>query len=940
MPDHDIERRIVTGLIVSAEYARWASLFWSDDLIESPELRRVARWALDYLAKYKRPPDHDIEAIYCDKRDSGELSKAEAELIARALDTISREFGRGEDFSVGYLRDRTVRHLRGREIALHAEALQDSVERGDVEDADAAVRAFKPRGYATSRGIELGSHDGLRRMAKAFDRVRQPVVRYPGALGEMLNDHLVRDAFVALLAPVKRGKCLSGNQRVLLSTGEVLPLLDVIKQERRDVVSYNEETDRFVNAEVTDFYRNGRKPVWAVRTKSGRRVEVTGKHPFLTPSGWVELRHLGLGEFVAVPKHIPVFGRVEIPDEQVKLLGYFIADGGLGCDRYVRFTKGEDAIKKDFETCVEAMGCCVKWDGIDGSVINSIENRYKHNKNYVRDFLSDNGLMGCHSYNKKIPDQVYQFTRSKLSLFLSTLITCDGWVTEGDGNIGFSVANEFLARQVHELLSRFGIVSGLHFSKNEKRGAWCVSIRDYENIVRFGEQIGFMFSKREKFDRIVASLKPAYRSFLDKFPNVIARRFYDEIEVEFGVAGCRRDRWSSLWREFCIAFPKAAVVRDQIAKPTTLLRQMFFDVRETEAGKKYMDSSIIWDEIIDISYVGVQETYDLTVAEHHNFVAENIIVHNTAMLVDLSIRAVRGRSNVAFFQAGDLTEDQLLARVGIYLARTSDQERYCAPRWRPVGDCARNQFDCCRRDDRNCDHGIFDEPFDSFKERRAEFECVEALTEAARSFPDYRTCKSKTCTERRPTVWLERVDEVAPLTGRRAMRLTHRFFENSRRRFKLATYPSGTLTCEEIAGSLDEWERQDDFVPDVIVVDYADLMTARVQEFRHRQDAIWRGLRGISQERHALVVTATQSDAGGLKQSRLNQSNFSEDLRKLAHVTAMFGLNQDPAGREKALGIVRVNPIVAREGAFSVSDEVVVLQDLAAGRAFLESYRR
>jgi len=86
------------------------------------------------------------------------------------------------------------------------------------------------------------------------------------------------------------------------------------------------------------------------------------------------------------------------------------------------------------------------------------------------------------------------------------------------------------------------------------------------------------------------------------------------------------------------------------------------------------------------------------------------------------------------------------------------------------------------------------------------------------------------------------------------------------------------------------------------------------------------------------VISATQADAESYKKGRLTLSNFSEDKRKLSHVTAQYGLNQDPSGREKALGIMRINEIVVREGAFSSDHEVYVLQDLAAGRPFLESY--
>ena len=102
-----------------------------------------------------------------------------------------------------------------------------------------------------------------------------------------------------------------------------------------------------------------------------------------------------------------------------------------------------------------------------------------------------------------------------------------------------------------------------------------------------------------------------------------------------------------------------------------------------------------------------------------------------------------------------------------------------------------------------------------------------------------------------------------------------------------------------------EWEYQDDFVLDLILVDYADLMTikevASGEPFWHRIDKVWQGLRGISQKQHALLVTATQADAKSYGQDRLGRPNFSEDKRKYVDVIAMWGLNQDRNGRERSL---------------------------------------
>lgn len=938
MPDQDIERRIATGFIVSSEFLRRVYSFWRDEFLEAPELIKISRWALSYFEKYGTAPNRHIEDIYVRELQANNLEKSEAEYIERILSRISDEYERGEQFNAQYLFDRATEYFRTREYTRHNEQVQDLIDRGELAAAEAEHRAFKPLSWVTGRGIDVGSEEGLKRLAAAFTTASKPILTYPGALGVMLNQHFIRGGFIGLMGPSKRGKCLPGNQRVLMSTGEVLPLIDVVNSERRDIVSYDEAKDKFVLAQITDFYRNGRKPVWELGTRSGRRVRVTGHHPFLTPNGWVPLRELKTGQFVAVPKSVPIFGDAELTDAQIKLLGYFIADGCLINWGTVYFSKGEEAIRRDFETCVKSMGCQVRWKGIDGAVINSDANRGLHGFNHVRKFLDDHGLMGTHSYDKRIPEIVYQLPQSKLALFLSALITCDGWVTEDDGSIGFAVANEHLARQVQELLSRYGVVSRLRFIPNDKRGAWEVGIRDYENAVRFGEQIGFMFGKREKYERIMSTRQAAGRSFLDKFPPEIAQRFYDELRDEFGVLDVERPtRWNLTWLAFSSRFTRYDAVRTQLRKDCSVMRQSFDEVRDTNAGRKYMDAAVLWDEIVRIDYVGIEETFDLTVAGHHNFVAENVLVHNTYWLLDIAMRGLRQKLNVAFFQAGDSPEDQFLRRVAIHIAGRSDQEMYCRAHWRPIGDCVFNQIDKCDRNDRNCDHGVFDTSADQYKSDRISYATFDALTKAAEGHPDYRPCDSASCTKRWPCVWLVEEPAVQPLTGNAASRAAGRFFNRYRRRFKLATYPSGTLTVDEMESCLDEWERQDDFVADIIISDYADIMDARVSDFRHKQNEIWKGLRSLSQKKRTLVVTATQADAASYRSNSLTLSNFSEDKRKFDHVTAMFGLNQSPDGRERQLGIMRINELVIREGA-QVQHDVTVLQDLRKGRPFLESY--
>jgi hypothetical protein len=130
---------------------------------------------------------------------------------------------------------------------------------------------------------------------------------------------------------------------------------------------------------------------------------------------------------------------------------------------------------------------------------------------------------------------------------------------------------------------------------------------------------------------------------------------------------------------------------------------------------------------------------------------------------------------------------------------------------------------------------------------------------------------------------------------------------------KLACYPNGTMSVVGILRLLRDWERRLGWVADVVVIDYADILAAPegIHDPREKIDATWRELRALSEWYHSLVVTATQSDADSYNVRTMGMSNFSNDKRKLAHVTGMVGLNQ--TREEKAMDLLRLNWIVKRE---------------------------
>jgi hypothetical protein len=310
-------------------------------------------------------------------------------------------------------------------------------------------------------------------------------------------------------------------------------------------------------------------------------------------------------------------------------------------------------------------------------------------------------------------------------------------------------------------------------------------------------------------------------------------------------------------------------------------------------------------------------------------------IGKTFLLIELAMRAVRFGSKVLFFQAGDMTEEQQLRRIAIWLARRSDDQRYCSGLWIPELDCWWNLTDECENSSReDSGNAIFtlDEEENALN--------YDALVNAAKMNPNHHVCHN--CDKLKGFPWLVWGDAVPPLNEKDAYRHLIRFGRKSKGKLKILTYPNETLTIREIRNKVTFLMRSEGFQPDVIIVDYADILApdhdfSRL-EYRHQQNRIWQRLRSLSQEFDCLVLTATQIKADGYKKPLLTMSEFSEDKRKFAHVTAMYGLNQ--TAEEKRIGIIRINEIVVREADFDPLRPVTILGRLQIGRPVLHCYRR
>lgn len=243
----------------------------------------------------------------------------------------------------------------------------------------------------------------------------------------------------------------------------------------------------------------------------------------------------------------------------------------------------------------------------------------------------------------------------------------------------------------------------------------------------------------------------------------------------------------------------------------------------------------------------------------------------------------------------------------------------------PVFDCFRNQIgDCTKR------------------ERTNDITLMDSDGELPAFDPDssYRTCSY--CRRRAPAdyqmaIWYEMLYKKGFNEANvfEKMKPIQDMFKGS---FRMKTFPRFSANVQDIKRELDLLERTEGFIPDIVVVDYADILKpeGRIYEGYQKEDETWMALAGLAMERHILVVTGTQAKASALEAENVTQKHTSRWVGKLGHVDAMFALNQTEL--EKARGIMRISKMAHRHEDFLETATCTVLQKISHGQFHLDSH--
>ena len=224
-----------------------------------------------------------------------------------------------------------------------------------------------------------------------------------------------------------------------------------------------------------------------------------------------------------------------------------------------------------------------------------------------------------------MPQEIFSAPNDQVALFLKHLWATDGSVSwdakHGKARIYYASTSRRLIDDVAGLLLRVGVFSRVKRARKAGyRDGWHLYIYGAENQARFLRHVGVNGMKAIAAREVLAQLDNKIRNTnLDTVPKEVwtdVRAGLVDKEMthrQFATAMGTKFCGSKMW--------KHSPSRSRLHRAAALL--------EDREIHDLATNDVFWDEIVEITSIGMHDVYDGTVIGTHNFVANGTSVHNS-----------------------------------------------------------------------------------------------------------------------------------------------------------------------------------------------------------------------------------------------------------------------------------------------------------------------
>jgi intein/homing endonuclease/DNA polymerase III delta prime subunit len=421
--------------------------------------------------------------------------------------------------------------------------------------------------------------------------------------------------------------------------------------------SINEKTGKIVQTRVSKIYRQRiDEDVATVTLANGLKMTMTKKHRLLTRRGWKRFNEYREGSYVALPRKLIHCQEARakdpaVTDELTRLLAWQISEGHeyKGSRGYFQVTQNDRSVLESLQSDMRrvedshALEFRDKIPDYDERRLNVIAPDYQQ-------FLEKHGYTwGNLSAKKRFPDFIMRAADSHVRLFIRAYMDAEAHFSHNHGVIEMSTASREVSLQMHTLLKRFGINSRILTKRKCATNGTRIMRTYYEvhvsgpDLRMYRREIGFGVDyKQEGLEDVCdnrdcntnTDILPMHAELaklrrLTNLPmNHITNKanFNGTTNPSVSEAHNIRDRLQEMLDKGC-DHPDWLKIEKQYRPDTQKLRYV-------RGFKSFLDDQLEKE----VCYVPIKSiethrhndyVYDLEILEHHNYVAEGMICHNT-----------------------------------------------------------------------------------------------------------------------------------------------------------------------------------------------------------------------------------------------------------------------------------------------------------------------
>jgi replicative DNA helicase len=441
-----------------------------------------------------------------------------------------------------------------------------------------------------------------------------------------------------VLSDLRESGCLTGDTLVQVEDGRRIAMRDLAEQELTPrVMALNEETLKLEAMPMRRAWCTGVKPVYRLRTALGREIRASANHPFLTIEGWRRLDALRAGE-----DHIAAVrswrglgvGEATLSEEEAALLGHLLGDGCTLPRHAIQYTTSE----REVAELVSELAVAVFGDAIQPRIerqmrwwqvfLSATEHLTHGTRNPVARWLDDLGAWGSRSFEKRVPAALLYQPPDVVARFLRHLWATDGTLgvfgrTKPRPIAQYATSSRGLAFDAQHLLLRLGINARVRRVPQNRRGRdqWHVMVTGRPDLLAFVDVVGVIEPRLERADAIRAFYEMrGHNTNRDVIPALAWSALVEPARRSVGMS--QREMQACLGQQYCgSTLYKANLSRQRAARVG--------DIVQSEPLRRLSTSDVYWDRVVAIEPDGEEPVYDLEVPGHHNFVAGDLVVHNS-----------------------------------------------------------------------------------------------------------------------------------------------------------------------------------------------------------------------------------------------------------------------------------------------------------------------